>query len=75
MTKYRLKDNHPIMHKVAQIFEMCQELGISFRYSRAGYMMVDVEGADAEFFIDDVDSSLPIQAIPHPVEYKITYEK
>lgn len=75
MNKYRLKDSHSTMRKVAQIFELCDKLGISFRYSRAGYMMVDVDGQEEDFYLQDVDTSLPVAVIPHPLEYKITYEK
>ena len=74
--KMRLKDNHPTLQKVAQIFELCDKLGISFRYSRAGYMMVDVDGGKPDcLYLDDVDSSLPVIVIPHLLEYKLTYEK
>ena len=74
--KMRLKDNHPTMDKVAQIFELCDKLGISFRYTRAGTMMVDVDGGSPDcLYLQDADSSLPCPIIPHPVEYKLTYEK
>lgn len=73
--KMVLKENHPVMQKVAQIFELCDKLGVSFKYSRAGYVMVDVDGETESFYLDDVDRGSPCCVIPHPVEYKLTYEK
>lgn len=75
MKKYKLKDSHPTKRKVDEIFELCQKLGINFRYTRAGYMMVDDSHRNESFYLEDVDSSLPCQTIPHPIEFKLTYDE
>jgi len=54
---------------------LCDELGISFGYTHAGYMMVDDQATNESYYLEDVDSSQPCPVIPHPVEYKLTYEK
>jgi len=75
MATYRLKENHPTYKKVEKVFALAEKLGISFYYTRAGYMMVADSSQDAEFFLSDVDSDLPCETIPHHVEFKLTYEK
>lgn len=73
MKTYRLKDNHPVVQKVDAIFQLAQELGISFRYSRAGYMMVDQ--GDNSFYLNDMHTNNPVESIPAITEYTLTYEK
>jgi hypothetical protein len=69
----RLKDNHPVMVKLAKLYDLAEELGIHISfYSQAA--IVQDEGYPYHFRMENLDSGEAVGEWPPPCEYKLTYE-
>ena len=76
--RLRLKDSHPVAKKVDQLYQLAEELGISFDFS--GYRCIlDVRDDNVEYLFEDLeaksgsDEGNP-RAFPPDTEWKITKE-
>jgi hypothetical protein len=75
--RLRLKDTHPVAKKVEKLYQLADELGISFHF---GYVChLEVRGDDVEYIFEDLeadsgsDEGNP-RCFPPSLEWKITKE-
>ena len=76
MTKYRLKDSHPVAQKVFRVYELMEDLGICVEVGDTGRMLLHVLDGDTIYEIEDIEGSdRPMAVFPPETEWKIVYEK
>ena len=72
--KYRLKDNHPAMEALNELWNKADELGIKIYISRAGRTIIAI--GEKEFELQDIeDPNYPMIEFPPGCEFKLTYKK
>jgi hypothetical protein len=73
--KFRLKDEHPVVRNVDRVFELMDELGLSFEITRMGEIRVRTAAGDV-FAISDAESTdETVSELPPALEWKVTFEK
>lgn len=73
MARFRLKDNHPLVKNLEKIFELFDDLGISFSVDYNYGVLIDYKGET--FSIVELDDGRKITSIPPALEYKIIIDK
>jgi hypothetical protein len=69
----KLKENHPTLIKLEQIFSLMEELQISFDFSNVGMRVTDQSQERFTFFyMEDLeDDHSPMSNLPPTFEYKV----
>lgn len=74
----RLKDSHPTMQKLDQLFALAEELGINIGFS--GYGVATIEDRDRDkdlppLRMQDIENSdYPMDSFPPTLDFKVIYE-
>jgi len=74
--RLRLKDTHSTAIKLQKIFDLADELGISFSFSSYGVYVSDRERDEnlPDISIEDIETGHLIDSLPPTTEFKLTYD-
>lgn len=72
----KLKDNHPTMAKLAKLYDLAEELGISISFGSHRTVVQDRDRDDKlpPLFLEELDGGETIQEWPPTFEYKVIYD-
>lgn len=72
MSRFRLKDNHPLMERLSKLIDCANDLGISIDYSYGNCrVFITDELTGIEYTLEDAEDNSPVTYFPPSIEYKI----
>lgn len=81
MSRYRLKDTHPLAERFAKLCNAAEELGLHLAYEQGTIQVTDTQAGSAPLYhvvdVDDHGSGwlAGIFEFPPMFDYRIVYEK
>lgn len=69
----RLKDNHPVMKKIAKLSALAEELGITLSFDRCVIFSKDHLGTP--FFLREVEDGRDATSFPPEIEFEVVFQK
>jgi hypothetical protein len=75
MARFRLKDGHPALKVLDEIFAKLDELGVRFDFPNSSTMPTVTVGDLGTFELVDVDNNEGMFSVPPQLDFKLCYDR